>query len=137
MSTGSVISPTPLNTSILGANVQRRDSTARSQRTDSGHVLHHRDSSAQLHSRFTSTSTWALAGPINSQIVLTGYNLNQSLNLGARPNLHFRSLSSPTVEGDARSASPVVGPGRGPVSDGIPKSNAKSMYKLCHRESSL
>jgi hypothetical protein len=34
-----------------------------------------------------------------------------------------------------RSASPVIASGHGYVGDGVPKSNAKSMYKLCHRGS--
>lgn len=142
LSAGSVVSPIPLNASILGANVQRKNSTARMQRGDSGsvtgQVLHHRESSAQLHSQFISTSTGTLTGatsPQTTSAVPAGLNLNQSINLGTRSGLHFRSLSSPTGEGDTRPASPVIGTGYGVVADGVPKSNAKSMYKLCHRES--
>ena len=137
----SVVSPTPLNASILGTGVQRRDSTARLQRRDSGsvagQVAHHRKSNPQLHSQFISTSTGTMTGQMNhstsSTIPATGFNLHQSLNLGTRPSLHFRSLSSPTGEGDMRSASPVIGSGYGAPGDGVPQSNAKSMYKLCHR----
>jgi len=149
-STSSVLSAspatsTPQNTNILGASVQRRDSTARLQRRDSGsvtgHVLHHRDSSSQLRAQFvsTSTSTGTVTGPVNSPTITsvppTGFNLSQSVNLGSRPGggLHLRSFSSPNGEGDVRSMSPVVGFGLGVVSDDVPKSSAKSVYKLCHR----
>lgn len=146
--TGSVTSSTPPNANILGASVQRRDSTARNQRRDSGsvagHVLSHRSSSSQLHSQFTPTSTGTMTGPISplasSTIPAASFGLNQSLNqsinLGTRPGLHLRSFSSPTGEGEVRSASPVVGPGPVTVDDSVPKSNAKSVYKLCHRRSS-
>ena len=146
--TGSVTSSTPPNANILGASVQRRDSTARNQRRDSGsvtgHVLSHRGSSSQLHSQFTPTSTGTVTGPISplasSMIPASSFGLNQSLNqsinLGTRPGLHLRSFSSPTGEGEARSASPVVGLGPVTVDDSVPKSNAKSVYKLCHRRSS-
>ena len=135
LSTGPVISPTPLNASILGASVHKRDSTVRTQRGDSGsitgHVLHHRESSNQLHSQFISTPT----GPINpltsSTIPPTSLNMNQSINLGTRPGLHLRTFSSPTGE-EGRPTSPVVGPGQGFAGDDIPKSNAKSVYKLCY-----
>lgn len=138
LSAGSVTSTPP---NILGASVQRRDSTARSKRRDSEgvtrHVLQHRDSSSQLHSQFTSTSTGTVTGPINPPIVstipATSFGLNQSINLGTRPSLHLRSISSPTGDGEVRSASPVVGLGLGTVDDNTPKSSAKSVYKLCHR----
>jgi len=86
--TGSVTSPTPPNANILGASVQRRDSSARNQRRDSGsvagHVLSHCGSSSQLHSQFTSTSTGTMTGPISplasSTIPATSFGLNQSLN---------------------------------------------------------
>lgn len=138
LSATSVISPTPLNASVLGTSVQRRDSTARSQRGDSGSVIgnvpHHRKSSTQLHSQFISTSAGTMTGPTNPPTTIpAGFNLSQSLNFGTRPGLHFRSLSSPTVEGDTRSASPVIGSAHDAVDDGVPKSNAKSMYKLCYR----
>ena len=140
LSTGSVTS-TPQNTNVLGASLQRRDSTARNQRRDSGsvtgHVLSHRGSSSQLHSQLTSTSTGTVTGPINpatnSTIPAASFSLNQSINLGTRPGLHLRSFSSPTVEGEVRSSSPVVGLGPSSVDDNVPKSNAKSVYKLCHR----
>jgi len=134
-STASIVSPTPLNASVLGTSLQRKDSTPRLQRRDSGSVTgrvqHHRESNAQSHSH--STSTGALTGTISPQTIPTGFNMNQSLNLGTRPGLHFRSLSSPTGERDARSASPIIWSGHGAMEDGVPGSNAKSMYKLCHR----
>ena len=147
-STSSILSPdsltssTPPNANTLGASIQRRDSTARLQRRDSGsltgHALHHRDSSSRLHSQFTATSIGIVTGPINppanSTIPATNFGLSQSLNLGTRPGLHLRSFSSPNGEGEVRSMSPVVGYGPGTVSDDVPKSNAKSVYKLCHRE---
>ena len=84
LSTGPIVSPTPPNASTLGASVQRRNSIPRTQRGDSGsvtaHVLHHRESSPQLHSQFTSSST----RPINSQAnstVPSNFNLSQSVNL--------------------------------------------------------
>lgn len=139
LSTGSVIAPTPLNASILGAGVQRKESTTRLRRGDSGNmtgpVLHHRDSSSQLHSQFTSTGTGPINPSANSTIPASGFNLSQSLNLGTRPGLHLRSFSSPTGEGEGISSSPVTGPGNGTVGDDVPKSNAKSVYKLCHRGS--
>ena len=143
MSSIGPVASTPPNTNILGASVQRRDSTARLQRRDSGsvtgHVLHHRDSSSQLHTQFTSVSTGIVTGPINSPssstMPATGFGLSQSVNLGSRPGLHLRSFSSPTGEGEVRSASPVVGLGPGAVGDDVPKSSAKSVYKLCHRGS--
>ena len=142
LSVGSVGSSTPPNTNIVGASVQRRDSTARLQRRDSGsitgHILHHRDSSSHLHSQFTSTSAGTMTGPINSPTNSTmpasNFGLSQSLNLGTRPGLHLRSFSSPNGEAEVRSMSPVVGLGPGTVSDDVPKSSAKSVYKLCHRE---
>lgn len=145
LSTGSVIAPTPLNASILGASVQRKDSTARLQRGDSGSmtgpILHHRDSSSQLHSQFVSNSTGTPGtGPMINPLMTSstmspssGFNLNQSMNLGTRPGLHLRSFSSPGGEGESSSASPVAGFGYGTVGDDVPKSNAKSVYKLCHR----
>lgn len=141
LSTGSVASSIPPNANNLGASIQRRGSTARNQRRDSvtvpGHVLHHRDSSPQLHSQFTSTSNGTVTVPINpstnSTIPATTFGLNQSINLGTRPGLHLRSFSSPTGEGEMGSASPIVGFGLGAVDDSVPKSNAKSVYKLCHR----
>ncbi|KAF9784514.1 hypothetical protein BJ322DRAFT_850843 [Thelephora terrestris] len=141
LSTGPVVAPTPLNASILGASVQRKDSNARLKRSDSGsvtgHALHHRESSSQLHSQFTSTSTGNGTGPTNplttSMTLATGFNLSQSMNLGTRPGLHLRSYSSPTGEGEKSSVPPVVGSGYGTVGDDVPKSNAKSVYKLCHR----
>lgn len=106
----------------------------------SGHILRHRDSSPQLHSQFTSTSNGTMTGPINppnsSTIPITNFGLNQSINLGTRPSLHLRSFSSPTGEGEVGPASSVVGFGPGTVDDSVPKSNAKSVYKLCHRGSS-
>ena len=140
LSSGAIVSPTPLNASILGATIQRRDSTARIKRGDSGsttgQAVHHRESSAQLHSQFTSTGTSiGQINPQSSSTIPPGFNLHQSLNLGTRPSLHFRSLSSPTGEGDLRSVSPVIASGHGYMGDGVPKSNAKSMYKLCHRTS--
>lgn len=142
LSTGSVIAPTPLNASILGASVQRKDSTARLPGSMSGPALHHRDSSSQLHSQFVSSSTGTPGtGPINPLMTSptipasSGFNLNQSLNLGTRPGLHLRSFSSPAGEGESSSASPVAGSGYGTVGDDVPKSNAKSVYKLCHRGS--
>jgi len=141
LSTNPAASPPP-NTNVLGANVQRRDSTARLQRRDSGsvtgHVLHHRDSSSQLHSQFTASSTMAVTGPINpptsSAMPAASFGLSQSVNFGTRPGLHLRSFSSP-VEGETRSASPIIGFGAGIVGDDVPKSSAKSVYKLCHRGS--
>ena len=142
VSTGSVTA-TPLNVNTLGASLHRKDSAVRLQHRDSGgvtgHGLHHRDSGSQLHSQFISSS--AGGGPINppanSMMPATGgFGLTQSLNLGTRPGLHFRSLSSPTGEGDFRSTSPTVGAGHDSTGDDIPKSNAKSVYKLCHRRSS-
>jgi len=141
LSTGSVTSA-PSNTNVLGANIQRRDSTARLQRRDSGsvtgNVINHRGSSPQLHSQFTAPSTGTVTGPINppagSTIPATAFNLSQSINLGTRPSLHLRSFSSPTGEGETtRPTSPIAGSGPGFVGDDIPKSNAKSVYKLCHR----
>jgi len=141
LSTSSVTSPTISNANILGASVQRRDSTARLQRGDSGsipgHVLHHRDSSSQLHTQFTSTSAGTVTGqinpPTNSTIPATSFGLSQSVNLGTRPGLHLQSFSSPTGEGEVRSMSPIVGFVPGTVGDDVPKSSAKSVYKLCHR----
>ena len=145
-STSSILStgpPTsvPSNPNPLGTSVQRRDSTARLQRRDSGsitgHVLHHRDSSTQLRAQFTSTSTGTVTGPVSSPTIpsmpATGFNLSQSVNLGSRPGLHLRSFSSPNGEGELRSMSPVVGFVPAAVSDDVPKSSAKSVYKLCHR----
>jgi len=142
LSTGPATS-VPQSTNPPGANIQRRDSTARLQRRDSGsvtgHVLHHRDSSTQLRAQFTSTSTGTVTGPVNSPTISsmppTGFNLSQSVNLGSRPGIHLRSFSSPNGEGELRSMSPVVGFGPAPVSDDVPKSSAKSVYKLCHRGS--
>jgi hypothetical protein len=138
LSTSSVISPTPLNASILGANIQRKDSTARLQRRDSGsisgHILQQRGSGTQLHSQFISSATGQINPSASSTMPPTGFNLNQSINLGTRPGLHIRSFSSPTGE-EGRSSSPVVGSGNGVVNDYVPKSSAKSMYKLCHRAS--
>jgi len=133
---GALTSSTPPNTNILGASVQRRDSTARLQRRDSTstavHTLRHRDSSPQLNSQLTSPSTGTMVGPVNnsSTILATGFVLNQSVNLGTRPGLHLRSFSSPNGEGEVGTSSPV---GPGTVDDSVPKSNAKSVYKLCHR----
>ena len=143
LSTASVTSSTPPNGNTLGASIQRRDSTARLQRRDSGsvtgHVLHQRGSSPQLHSQFTSTPTGTVTGPINpptnSTIPANGFSLSQSINLGTRPSLHLRSFSSPTGEGEVRSPSPALGFGPGVVGDDVPKSSAKSVYKLCHRGS--
>ena len=105
-----------------------------------GHVLHHRDSSSHLQSQFTSMSTGVVTGPINpptsSTIPAANFGLSQSLNLGTRPGPHLRSFSSPNGETEVRSMSPVVGLGSGTVSDDVPKSSAKSVYKLCHRECS-
>ena len=139
----SATSSTPLNANTLGASIQRRDSTARLQRSDSGsvtgHVLRHRDSSPQLHSQFTSTSNGTVTGPINpptnSTIPATGFGLSQSVNMGTRPGLHLRSFSSPTGEGEMRPPSPALGFGPGVVGDDVPRSSAKSVYKLCHRGS--
>ena len=143
LSTGSIASIPP-NANPLGASIQRKDSTARLQRSDSvnvaGHILHHRDSSSQLHSQFTSTSTGTVTGPINppagTTIPATSFSLNQSINMGTRPSLHLRSFSSPGGEGEARSPSPIAGFGPGTMDDDVPKSSAKSVYKLCHRGSS-
>lgn len=140
LSTGPATS-VPANTNTLGSTIQRRDSTARLQRRDSGsitgHVLHHRDSSTQLRAQYTSTSTGTVTGPANSPTTSsmppTGFSLSQSVNLGSRPGLHLRSFSSPNGEGELRSMSPVVGFGPPAVSDDVPKSSAKSVYKLCHR----
>lgn len=138
LSTGALTTSTPPNGSILGASVQRRDSTARVQRRDSTntgvHTLRHRDSSPQLNSQLTSPSTGTMVGPINngSTILAAGFVLNQSVNMGTRPGLHLRSFSSPDGEGGVGTSSPV---GPGAVDDSVPKSNAKSVYKLCHRGS--
>ncbi|KAF9644860.1 hypothetical protein BDM02DRAFT_3121240 [Thelephora ganbajun] len=141
LSTSSITSPTPLNVNTLGTSVQRRDSTARLQRGDSGsltgHVLHHRESGSQLHSQFISTSTGNVMGPVNpstgSTMAATSFSLSQSVNLGTRPGLHLRSFSSPTGESEVRSSSPIIGFGPGNMGDDVPKSSAKSVYKLCHR----
>ena len=136
LSTGALTSSTPPNANVLGASVQRRDSTARLQRGDSistaAHTLRHRGSSPQLGSQLTSPSTGTAVGPVNngSTILATGFVLNQSVNLGTRPGLHLRSFSSPNGEGEVGTSSPV---GPGAVDDSVPKSNAKSVYKLCHR----
>ena len=136
LSTGSVTAPTPLNASILGASVQRKESTTLLPRGDSrsmtGRFLHHRDSSSQLHSQLVSIGIELINPSTNSTIPANGFNLSQSLNFGTRPGLHF---SSPTGEGEGISASPVAGSGNGTVDDDVPKSNAKSVYKLCHRGS--
>jgi len=137
LSAGSATSSTPPSTNILGASVQRRDSTARLQRRDSGsvtgHALHHRDSSPRLHSQFTSTSAGTVTGSINPLASSINFGLSQSVNIGMRPGLHLRSFSSPNGETEVRSMSPVVGIGPGTVGDDVPKSSAKSVYKLCHR----
>ena len=134
---GPATSSTPPSTSILGASVQRRDSTARLQRRDSGsvtgHTLHHRDSSSRLHSQFTSTSAGTVTGSINPLASSTTFGLSQSVNLGMRPALHLRSFSSPDGGTEVGPVSPTAGFGPGTVSDDVPKSSAKSVYKLCHR----
>src|SRR5882762_1018916 len=81
----------------------RRLSTTQYSGSVTGHVLHRRGSSAQPHSQFISTSTGTLTGlisPRTSLMIPAVFNLNQSMNLGARPGLHFRSPPSPTGEGD-------------------------------------
>ena len=138
LSVGALTSSTPPNTNVIGASVQRRDSTARIQRRDSTctttHTLRHRDSSPQLHSQLASPSTGTVVGPVSngSTIPAASFGLNQSINLGTRPGLHLRSFSSPNGESELGTSSPV---GPGAVDDNVPKSNAKSVYKLCHRGS--
>ena len=115
-STSSILSPdsltssTPPNANNLGTSIQRRDSTARLERSDSGsltrHALHRCDLSSRLYSRFTTMSTRIVTGPINppanSTIPTINFGLSQSLNPGMRPALDLRPFPSPNREGEVK-----------------------------------